>query len=352
MHEKPLSGLKVIELATVLAGPSVGMFMAELGAEVTKVENPGTKGDVTRHWKLPRENPENGKSAYFLSVNWGKTSVFIDISTENGQKSLHALLAGADILLLNFKPGDAEKFNLDYSTLSRNYPRLIVGNISGYGPEDPRPAFDLVMQAETGFMSMNGTAGSGPLKMPVAFIDIAAGHQLKEGLLTALYLREKTGKGRHVEVSLYESALASLANQASNYLVAGHVPGPEGSLHPNISPYGENFPCSDGRFIVLAIGTDPQFTQLCSAAGMPELATDERFRTNRARVQNRVALAALLGPFFAGHDSPDVSKKLEGAHVPFAIVKTVAEALSSPAGKAMVLDHCCVRTAVFRFSGE
>src|ERR1041384_6818530 len=216
----PFKDLKVIELASVLAGPAVGMFFAELGADVLKIENPKNGGDITRQWKNASEKPGD-LSAYYASVNWGKSSVSLDISDEKGRRQLFAWLQNADVLIMNFKAGDAEKLGLDFPSLSARFPKLICGYLTGYGENDPRPAFDLVMQAETGFMSMNGTPESGPLKMPVAIIDIMAAHQLKEGLLTALFLRERSGKGSCVKVSLFDAAIASLANQASNFLMTG-----------------------------------------------------------------------------------------------------------------------------------
>jgi crotonobetainyl-CoA:carnitine CoA-transferase CaiB-like acyl-CoA transferase len=347
VEKKPFHGLKVIELASVLAGPAVGMFFAELGAEVIKIENPKTGGDITRQWKGTSEKTDD-ISAYYASVNWGKKVLFLDIANEKDRAQLIEMLRNADLLLLNFKAGDAEKFRLDYPTLSAEFPELICGYISGYGENDPRPAFDLVMQAETGFMSMNGTAESGPLKMPVAIIDLMAAHQLKEGLLTALYLRERSGKGACVRVSLFDSAVASLANQAANFLVAGITPQLSGSLHPNIAPYGETFLCGDGKYIVLAIGTEKQFSRFCIATGRPELINDARFSTNQARVTHRHELPELLSAFFIKRPASEASVILQQAEIPFAIIQSVADALTSPAAADLVLDGQTVRTAVFR----
>jgi crotonobetainyl-CoA:carnitine CoA-transferase CaiB-like acyl-CoA transferase len=351
LKNKPFQGIKVVELASVLAGPAVGMFFAELGAEVIKIENPKTAGDITRQWKGSTEKPGD-ISAYYASVNWGKTTLFLDISTEKDRNQLSAILKTADLLLMNFKAGDAEKFGLDYSRLSSEFPKLICGYINGYGENDPRPAFDLVMQAETGFMSMNGTPESGPLKMPVAIIDLMAAHQLKEGLLTALYLREKTGKGNCVHVSLFDSAIASLANQASNFLIAGITPQRAGSLHPNIAPYGETFLCGDGKYMVLAIGTEKQFARFCIATGRPELINDPRFATNQARVSNRHELPELLGSFFIKRPAAEASEMLQQAEIPFAIIQSVAEALTSAASANLILDGKTVRTAVFRLAAD
>ncbi|MCU0435320.1 MAG: CoA transferase [Bacteroidia bacterium] len=322
-----LAGVKVVELATVLAGPAVGRFFAELGAEVVKIENPHTGGDVTRSWKLPSEPPAPSISAYYASVNQGKKVVFADLGSPEGQQTLHQLLADADVLLVNFKPGDDIKFGVSHAQLAARYPRLIYGHITGYGNQNPRTAFDLVLQAETGFMSMNGTPESGPLKMPVALIDLLAAHQLKEGILVALLQRAQHNRGSYVHVSLFDAAVASLANQAGNWLMAGHNPGLQGSLHPNIAPYGETFRCSDERYMVIAAGNDRQYAGLCQAAGLPHLATDPRFATNSQRVANRTALTAYFIPFFARQSAGEILPLLEQNQVPAAIIHTVAEVL-------------------------
>jgi crotonobetainyl-CoA:carnitine CoA-transferase CaiB-like acyl-CoA transferase len=315
--------------------------------KVVKIENPETGGDVTRKWKLAGENGDEKTSAYYLSSNWGKEIRFIDIAKNAGRDELLKLLADADILILNFKAADAEKFKIDYDSLSPLFPRLIYGHITGYGETDARPAFDLVMQAETGFMSMNGTAESGPLKMPVALIDLMTAHQLKEGILVALLQRAKSGKGCCVHVSLFDSAIASLANQASNFLVGEYIAQTEGSLHPNIAPYGETFSCSDNRYVVLAVGNDPQFSRLCAALGLQEMAADPRFANNQSRVIHRKALYEFLLPHFTRYASTEIAALLEKSGVPFAKVKNVGEILSDPASKRLILDEKCVKTAVF-----
>ncbi|MEO5645657.1 MAG: CoA transferase [Bacteroidia bacterium] len=349
MNNKPFQGLKVVELASVLAGPAVGMFFAELGAEVIKVENPKTGGDITRQWKSSSEKSVDS-SAYYASVNWGKTILFLDFTNEKDRNQLTEIIKTADLLLMNFKAGDAEKYALDFPHLSAQFPKLICGYISGYGENDPRPAFDLVMQAETGFMSMNGTPESGPLKMPVAIIDIMAAHQLKEGLLTALYLREKTGKGNCVRVSLFDSAIASLANQASNFLVTGIVPQMAGSLHPNIAPYGETFLCGDGKYMVLAIGTEKQFARFCIATGRPELINDVRFSTNQVRVSNRMEIPELFASFFNKRTASDAAELLRQSEIPFAIIQSVEAALTAPAAEHLILGYQTVKTAIFRLA--
>jgi crotonobetainyl-CoA:carnitine CoA-transferase CaiB-like acyl-CoA transferase len=323
------AGLKVVELASVLAGPAAGRFFAELGAEVIKLENKRTGGDVTRSWKLPSEPAGQTVSAYYASVNQGKKIRFADLGTPEGQTTLHGLLETADILLVNFKPGDELKFAVDYPTLAARYPKLIYGHITGYGKNDPRTAFDLVLQAETGFMSMNGTPESGPLKMPVALIDLLAAHQLKEGILVALLGRAQHAKGAYVHVSLFDTAVASLANQAANWLMAGHNPGLTGSLHPNIAPYGETFICADGRFIVVACGNDRQFAGFCAAANLQQLASANEYAVNSQRVKNRVELKKHFDPFFSQLPAAEILPLLEKNQVPAAIIQSVKEVLNT-----------------------
>ena len=257
---RPLQGLKILELANVLAGPAVGQFFAELGAEVLKVEAPG--GDVTRSWRLPNEQPSEGRSAYFCAANWGKKSKVLDLRTSEGRAALEPLLAETDVLLTSYKAGDAARFGLDAKELLETYPRLVIGEISGYGAIDARVGYDAIVQAEAGFTYLNGNNPADYHKMPVALVDLLAAHQLKQGLLLALWQRDRTGKGSVVRVNLLDAALASLANQATNYLVGGVVPQPMGSEHPNIVPYGSIYRTADGAGVVLAVGTDKQFAAL------------------------------------------------------------------------------------------
>src|SRR6478735_1388203 len=290
-----LQGLKILELASVLAGPGVGQFFAELGAEVIKVENVKTGGDVTRSWKLASEKEEEDRSAYFTSVNWGKKSLAIDLTSTSGKEIVQKLVAKADVVIASYKPGNAEKLGVAYLQLNKTNPKLIYGQITGYGLDNNRVGYDAVIQAESGFMDMNGERGGDPLKMPVALVDVLAGHQLKEGLLLALLKKEKTGDGSFVEVSLIQAAVASLANQASNWLVAKSLPARKGSLHPNIAPYGESFETKDQKRIILAVGSDRQFVDLCEVLKLSKLIVDIRFSTNQNRVVHRSALGETLG---------------------------------------------------------
>jgi len=336
MNLPPFTGLRVVELASVLAGPQVGQFFAELGAEVLKIESPA--GDVTRSWKTSHEPADTDVSAYFAASNWGKQSVVLNLTTESGQATLLRLAATADIVLASYKPGDAEKLRADYATLSAANPRLIYGHLTGYGPQVNRAGYDAVLQAEAGFMHLN-TEGPGhlPQKMPVAMVDLLAAHQLKQGLLTALYLRERSGQGALVQVSLLESALSALANQAATYLVTSYDPHPLGSGHPSIVPYGTVYTAADGQRLVLAVGSDGQFRQLCAALQRPEWAEDTRFLTNVARVQHRSALEALLTQRLAEVSGADLLAELECRAVPAGAVRTVGEALSQASAQDMLL---------------
>lgn len=321
------SDLIVLELANVLAGPATGQFFAELGAEVIKIENPTTGGDVTRSWRLAEED-KSKTSAYFSAVNWGKKSIALDIHTAKGREFLHRLVSGADIVITSFKPGDAVKLGADYATLQSVNPGIIYGSITGYGKEDPRAGYDAVIQAESGFMSMNGEKDADPLKMPVALMDILAAHQLKEAILLALLHRWKTGEGSEVSVSLMDAAISSLANQGSNYLKAGKVASPKGSLHPNIAPYGESFICRDGERLLLAIGNDRQFSRFCHLVGLPDLLSDSRFADNTCRVKNRGELSALLQRACGKHDAKTLADHCRKQHIPVGQIHRIDQALA------------------------
>ncbi|MES2762023.1 MAG: CoA transferase [Bacteroidota bacterium] len=283
--------LIVIETAGVLAGPSAGLFFAELGAKVIKIENPRTKGDITRSWKLQSEDPQNETSAYYWSVNSGKEVLYLDLSIENDLQQFYDLIKTADVLISNYKAGDDLKLKVDQPTIAKLNSKLIYASITGFGDHNPRTAYDLILQAESGFMFMNGEKKSPPLKMPVALIDILAGHQLKEAVLIALLNRSKTQTGSHVTVSLFDTAVASLANQATNWLIAHHLPTAQGSLHPNIAPYGEIFTTKDGHLITFAIGSDKQFKHLCE---LLNIEADSNYSTNQLRVTNRHSLFEIL----------------------------------------------------------
>lgn len=330
--------LTVIDASTVLAGPSVGMFFAELGARVIKIEHPQF-GDVTRTWKLPSESKQSLVSAYFCSVNYNKEYIKLDYTQRADYEQFLKLVEQADILLTNFKRGDDQKFGLTDEILSSINKQLIHGKISGFGSDSDRVAYDLILQAETGFMSINGTEDSGPVKMPVALIDVLAAHQLKEGILVALLKRSSDKKGRVVSVSLYEAAIASLVNQATNYLQEHHVAKRMGSLHPNIAPYGEIFKTKDNQQITFAIGSDAHFEKLCHYLGLNELVKDEWYAHNQSRVIHREKLQKILQEKIKMIECDDLLSAMHQNHVPIGKIKMLDEVLEAPEAKGMVLEE-------------
>lgn len=341
--------LKVIELASVLAGPSVGQFFAELGATVIKVENTLTGGDITRSWRLAGEQTDD-RSAYFCSVNWGKKSVAVDLTIQQGRDVIYALVKDADIVIASYKPGDAEKLGVDYKTLEALNPAIIYGQITGYGSDySVRVGYDAVIQAECGFMSMNGEPGGPSLKIPVALMDILAAHHLKEGLLLSLIARNHKGKGDFVEVSLIQAAVASLANQASNWLVAHNLPGKQGSAHPNIAPYGDVFKTSDEAEVLLAIGSDRQFQDLCMVVRLNELYKDARFSSNQSRVKNRAMLNELLRVAISHLKADKLMESLHALKIPAGIINNIQQVFETPQAKELLVqveDLVGVRTFV------
>lgn len=349
-----LENMLVIELASVLAGPLVGQFFAELGAKVIKIENPLTKGDVTRSWKIKDEDPSSDISAYFSSTNWGKYSVAIDLSKDKGREIVYELVKKADVVVANYKPGDDKKLGMDYKTLSEINPRLVYGHIVGYSLSNPRSGFDALIQAESGFMYMNGYPDGPPAKMPVALIDILAAHQLKEAILLALWERERTNVGKYVCVSLFHSAIASLVNQATNYLMANHVPQRMGSEHPNIVPYGTIFKTNDGE-IMIAVGTDKQFRDLCKILGIDSIADDPKFSTNAARVRNRNELIGILSAEIKKWNKDELLKKLHESNIPAGSINSMKEVFEIDEAKEMIIEAYtdrgkfvrAVRTVVF-----
>lgn len=337
MNQLPFKNLKIIDLSTVLAGPSVGSFFAELGANVLKIEHP-LHGDVTNSWRLKTETNPKTRSAYYASVNYKKTILKLNLGTDTDYGRFSEELKDADILLMNFKKGDDQKLKVTPHELWQIHPGLIIGKITGFGSDADRIAYDLILQAETGFMSMNGTAESGPVKMPVALIDVLAAHQLKEGLLLALLQKTKQ-KGQVVSVSLYDAAICSLANQASNYLMEGHIPQRIGSLHPNIAPYGEIFQTKDQQLITFAIGTDQHFKKLVSFLGLDELATDSRFYNNMERVKNRGVLFELLAEKILELTCAKMITELMDLNVPVAKIKSLDEVFTDPNACALVKEE-------------
>lgn len=325
--------LKVIELASVLAGPSVGMFFAELGAKVIKVES--KFGDVTRSWKLKSENQSNSRSAYFSSVNWGKESIVLNLKEEADKQVVYDLVKDADIVICSYKPGDDKKLKMDYEALKAYNPKIIYGMITGFGEKENRVGYDAIVQAESGMMFINGEPENKPTKLPIAYVDLFAGHQLKEGILAALYHREKTGEGSKIAVSLIDAAITSLANQASNYLVAGHIPQRIGSEHPNIVPYGTVYQTKDEKYVVLAVGNDKQFEKLFSLLGLEQVPA---FATNPDRVKNRTTVNSILENAISNVDSKSFIQNCIANHIPAGIVNDMQGVMTSFHGKQNIIE--------------
>ncbi|NAS13112.1 CaiB/BaiF CoA transferase family protein [Poritiphilus flavus] len=327
--------LKVVELASVLAGPLTGTFFAELGARVIKIENKLTNGDVTRTWKLPTESKERSISAYYSAANFSKESLLLNVTDILDYEILIDHIKDADIVITNYKPSTATKLKLGYDDLKPYNPSLIYAELTGFGEDDSRPAFDVVLQAETGFMFMNGEPNRNPVKMPVALIDVLAAHHLKEAILCAIIDKLNTGKGKHIKVSLYESALASLANQATNWLMKEHIPQPMGTQHPNIAPYGDMYTTKDGKLLVLAIGSDKQFENLCMLLGIEF----NEFGTNAQRVSKREALNSKISKCIAKETSGYWVSNLEQRNIPYGIVKNMQEVFQDRKAKKMLLSE-------------
>lgn len=321
----------------MLAGPGVGQFFAELGANVIKVENLKTGGDVTRTWKSSGEMTDD-RSAYFCSVNWGKRSIAIDLSKTEGQRIVHDLARKSAVVIASFKPGDAEKLHVDYKTLAANNPGLIYGQVTGYGSDNPRVGYDAIIQAEAGFMFMNGEPGGNSLKMPVALMDVLAGHQLKEAILLAMLEKTATNRGKLVEVSLIQSGLASLVNQATNWLISRKLPRKQGSAHPNIAPYGDLYKTADDKEIILAVGSDAQFKSLCAILNIPGVGVDARYKSNSLRVVNRKELNPLLQQAIRVRESSELLKTLSAANVPAGLVQNMEEAFSMVESKTLLFE--------------
>jgi crotonobetainyl-CoA:carnitine CoA-transferase CaiB-like acyl-CoA transferase len=323
--DKPLSGLKVVELARILAGPWAGQLLADLGAEVIKIERPGA-GDDTRGWGPPFA--ADGSAAYFHGCNRGKVSVAIDLESAEGQEQVRALVREADVLIENFKVGGLARYGLDYPALSAINPRLIYCSITGFGQNGPyasRPGYDFMIQGMGGIMDLTGDPEGEPQKCGVAFADIFTGVYASTAVLAALRGREATGRGCHIDMALLDVQVAVLANQAMNHLIGGEVPRRLGNAHPNIAPY-QTFAVADGHVIV-AVGNDSQFRRLLGLLG---LADDPRFATNADRVGNRAALDALLSPAIALRRRDEFLAALAAANIPAGPINDVAQVFADP----------------------
>ncbi|HEU5276438.1 MAG TPA: CoA transferase [Xanthobacteraceae bacterium] len=322
-----LAGIRVVDLTRILAGPFCTMMLGDMGAEIIKVEPPGT-GDDTRTWGPPFAA---GEAAYFLGVNRNKRSLTLNMAAPAGQAVLRSLLARADVLVDNFKLGTLAKWGFTDAWFETYAPRLIRCQITGYGssgPKAPLPGYDFILQAESGLMSICGPADGGPTKYGVAIVDVCTGMLACNSILAALNARGRTGKGQKVEVSLYESSLAMLVNVAANVLVSGKGGGRFGNGHPSIVPY-TTYAAADAM-VALAVGNDTQFAKAASVLGHPEWAQDARFATNRARVANRDTIDRLIGAALATDTADSWLVKLKAVGVPCGRINTVAQALDDP----------------------
>ena len=333
-----LSGLRVLDLSRVLAGPWASQLMADLGADVVKVERPGA-GDDTRAWGPPwladDEGKPTGESAYYLSANRNKRSVTVDMSKPEGQALIKQLAAKADILIENFKVGGLAQYGLDYASLKEINPRLIYCSITGFGqtgPYAPRAGYDFLIQGMGGLMSLtgrpDGAEGEGPIKAGVALTDVMTGLYATVGVLAALAHRERTGQGQYIDLALLDVQIACLANQAANYLIGGMVPRRMGNAHPSIVPY-QDFPTADG-YMIIAVGNDGQFANLCKALGKPEWSRDERFATNPQRVKHREELIAMIHGVTVTRATSAWIAVMEEAGVPCGPINTLDKVFDDP----------------------
>jgi len=331
----PLAGIRVADFTRVLAGPLATMLLADLGADVVKVERPET-GDDTREWGPPFVG---GDAAYFLALNRNKRSMVLDLSTQEGRDAARRLALASDVVVENFRPGLMARFGLDHDTLAVERPELVYCSLTAFG-DDPdaavRPGYDIIVQALSGLMSFTGHPGGEPTKVGVALLDVVCGLYAANAIQAALLGRRATGLGGRVTVSLFDASVAALVNQASNYLLGGIVPQPMGNAHPNIVPY-QLFRASDRPFI-LAAGNDRMFARTCEVLGRPDLAADERFATNGARVRHRDALIPELEAVFATRPAAEWLSSLEAASVPCAPVRTVDEVFASPEGASTIQE--------------
>ena len=323
---RALAGVRVLDMSRVLAGPFATQILADLGADVIKIEDP-SRGDETRQWGPPFAGTE---SAYFLSVNRGKRSVAVNLKTEAGQRIVRELAVRSDVLIENLKAGDMARYGLDYERLAAENPRLIYCSISGFGQTGPMrdvPGYDFAVQGMCGIMSVTGAPDGPPTKVGVAWVDILCGLYATVAIQAALRARETTGRGQYIDISLWDAAVAAMVNLAQAYLVSGREPGRLGNAHAQIVPY-QMFPTADG-YMVLAVGNDAQFERFCHVIGRPELAADERFATNPARVKNRDVLIPLLEAALKERTTGEWLGPLAAAKVPAAPVWGLAQVLES-----------------------
>jgi len=351
----PLAGLKVVELARILAGPWAGQTLSDLGADVIKVESPD--GDDTRKWGPPFVERDGDKTAsYFHSCNRGKSSITVDFRTNEGQEKIRDLVKDADILIENFKVGGLAKYGLDYDILSAINPRLIYCSITGFGQTGPyahRAGYDYIIQGMSGLMSITGDPDGMPQRVGVAVTDIFTGVYATTAILSAVHMRHMTGQGQHIDMSLLDCAVSVMANQALNYLTTGTAPVRTGNYHPNLTPY-QVFPCRDGH-IIIATGNDAQYQRLCDVLGLPEMITDPRFVGNADRIKNREAMTDLLNGKTCLMSKSDLLAACEDRGIPAGPINTMDEVFSDPhviaRGMQVDLDGIPSVRSPFQFSG-
>jgi len=330
----PLDGIRVLDLSRVLAGPSCTQLLGDLGADVIKVERPG-HGDDTRMWGPPyvrdETGAETGESAYYLAANRNKRSLAVDFTTPAGAEIIGRLAEGSDALIENYKVGTLARYGLDYASLSTANPRLVYCSISGFGQTGPRrsePGYDFLIQAMGGIMSLTGEPDGQPMKVGVGVADVMCGMYATVGILSALRHRDATGEGQHIDIALFDAQVSWLVNGGTNYLLSGDLPERRGNGHPNIVPY-QVFASEDGH-VVLAVGNDAQFARFCEAAGAPSLAADPRFETNRARLENRASLVALVSDLMLTRPTRSWIEALKAVKVPVGPVNTLDEVFADP----------------------
>jgi crotonobetainyl-CoA:carnitine CoA-transferase CaiB-like acyl-CoA transferase len=329
----PLAGLRVLELARILAGPWAGQILADLGADVIKVERKGA-GDDTRAWGppfVPAADGGNLSAAYFHCTNRGKRSIELDFDSAEGQRIVKKLIARSDVLIENFKVGGLKKFGLDYASLAPDFPRLVYCSVTGFGqtgPSAPRAGYDLMAQGIGGIMAMTGTADGPPLRVGVPIADIFSGVYSAVGILAALVRRDTTGLGGYVDTALVDSTVGTLAFQALNYLVSGQAPQRIGNAHPNLVPYQE-FPVADGR-VIIATGNDAQFVKLCGLLGAPELAQVPEYKDNKGRLAHRAELVGKLCALTSRFKRQDLLDKLEAATIPAGPINDLEQVFADP----------------------
>ncbi|WP_029012695.1 CaiB/BaiF CoA transferase family protein [Niveispirillum irakense] len=338
-----LNGIRVLDLSRILAGPWATQMLGDFGAEIIKIERPG-EGDDTRRWGPPFVDGPDSPSAYFLTANRNKKSVCIDFTTAEGQQLIRDLAAKSDVLVENYKVGGLKKYGLDYDSLKAINPRLIYCSITGFGQDGPyaqRLGYDFLIQGMSGLMSVTGPPDGGPHKAGVALADIITGLYAGNAILAALHHRDQTGEGQQIDVALLDCMVAAMANQSLNRLVSGRDPGRLGNAHPSIVPY-DTFPTADG-YINLAVGNDRQFERLCVVLDVPDLAGDDRFATNRARVANRVELTARLTACLQLAPTTHWLDRLEAADVPAGPINSLGQTFDDPQvrhrGMALSMPH-------------